>query len=71
MIFLGFCGHPEASFELEVFDGSAGDEAQSAFLYQRPDYVTCVHDLVAMERMRSGVFIRVIHASQQASTIAS
>jgi hypothetical protein len=33
LIFLGFGGHPEAIFELEVFDGSAGDEDQAAFLH--------------------------------------
>lgn len=33
MIFLCFRGHPEAMFELEVFDGSAGDEDQAAFLH--------------------------------------
>jgi hypothetical protein len=33
VIFLGFRRHPEAIFELEVFDGSAGDEDQAAFLH--------------------------------------
>ena len=33
VIFLGFRGHPEAIFKLEVFDGSAGDEVQAAFLH--------------------------------------
>jgi hypothetical protein len=33
LILPGFRGHPEASFELEVFDGRAGSENQAAFLY--------------------------------------
>jgi hypothetical protein len=33
MILLGFLGYPEATSKLEVFDGSAGDEDQAAFLH--------------------------------------
>ena len=33
LILFGFRGHPEASFELEVLDGTAGNEDQAAFLH--------------------------------------
>jgi len=38
--------------------------------YRRHDYATCAHGRVAMDRIWSGLFMRVIQASQHASTMA-
>ena len=56
MILLGFRGHPETSFELKMFDGSAGDEGQATVLHG---------GLQALERKLSGVNRKGFHEAVQ------